>query len=63
MRDSKRIPAFCAKLMIAWHKCPDMRFGQLMVNVFGEKDPFYIEDDEAIEMIEKWVVENVREVE
>ena len=48
MRDPKRIEPFLEKLAQAWHKYPDLRFGQLMVNFFGacQRDPFFAEEDE-----------------
>ena len=50
---------FCWRLAEAWKKVPDWRFGQLMSNILGEyysqtkMDPFFVEDDEFIEFIEK----------
>lgn len=46
MRDVNRIQPFCNELAKLWAKCPDMRFGQFMLNVFGEiaskgVDPFF----------------------
>lgn len=60
MRDKKRIRAFCNRLAVAWEHWPDLRFGQLMMNVFGsmKRDPFFPEDDEMIEHIEQWVAQN-----
>lgn len=56
MRDPKRIDSFCERLAKAWKNVPDWRFGQLMVNCLGEmdRDPFFPEEDEMIEYIEKW---------
>lgn len=59
MRDPKRIHKFCQRLEAAWLTVPDWRFGQLMMNVLGEmshrgRDPFFPEDDEMIEFIEKF---------
>ena len=48
MRDPNRIYEFCNQLAEVWSKVPDWRFGQLVVNVLGT-DPFYIEDDKAME--------------
>lgn len=64
MRDKKRIRAFCNRLADAWEQCPDLRFGQLMVNVFGRmgKDPFFSEDDEMIRAVEEYVENNYRVV-
>lgn len=53
MRDPDRIYEFCNTLASVWSKYPDMRFGQLIVNVLGV-DPFYIEDDKSLELIEKF---------
>ena len=48
MRDPNRIPEFMDELERAWCQVPDWRFGQLIVNVLGI-DPFYIEDDKALD--------------
>jgi len=60
MRDPKRIRVFCNRLASAWESVPDLRFGQLVSNVFADlqskgKDPFYPEDDEMIAVIEESV--------
>lgn len=63
MRDPSRIPAFCARLAVAWETVPDLRFGQFMCNVLGDyvtqtgRDPFFPEDDEMIAFVEKYVRE------
>ena len=61
MRDLGRIDFFCGRLAAAWRKVPDQRFGQLMCNILGDmsekRDPFFTEEDEMIEFIEKWVNE------
>lgn len=59
MRDPKRIQAFCNRLARAWEMLPDWRFGQLMMNALGEmqyggRDPFFPEEDEMIQYIEKF---------
>ena len=48
MRNPDRIKPFLNTLEKAWNKVPDLRFGQLMVNVLGslDRDPFFPEDDE-----------------
>lgn len=56
MRDIKRIGKFLGQFMKLWYMFPDWRFGQLVVNIFG-RDPFYIEDDKALEMIEYQIKE------
>lgn len=56
MRDPSRILVFCDRLAKAWQQFPDLRFGQFILNIFYEdgRDLFYIEDDEMIEIIEKY---------
>lgn len=51
MRDPKRIDKFCDELKKYWHKVPDWRFGQLVVNVLGV-DPFFFEDDKILDAFE-----------
>lgn len=56
-RDFKRIRAFCNRLAALWETFPDLRFGQLVSNVFcalenGGRDPFYLEEPEMIKAIE-----------
>ncbi len=53
MRAESRIYPFCNHLAAAWAKCPDMRFWQFLLNGYASKrDPFFVEDEEAIKMIE-----------
>lgn len=55
MRDSKRITHFCNVLWLMWTKyVPDWRFGQLMTNIFGDEDIFYMEEDEIERRILKY---------
>lgn len=56
MRKKERIKPFLERLEKVWELVPDWRFGQLMVNVFGsmKRDPFFPEDEEMIEIIEKF---------
>lgn len=52
MRNPERIKPFLNELEKVWNEVPDWRFGQLVVNLFGT-DPFYIEDEQALEIIKK----------
>lgn len=64
MRDPRRIYSFCNELANIWAtECPDLRFGQLVENVFAEirdkdKDPFYFEEDEMLGYFRKYFKEN-----
>lgn len=55
MRDSKRIDKFCDILKAYWHMVPDWRFMQFVCNLQASigNDGFYLEDDNAMEMIEQ----------
>ena len=60
MRDANRIRRFCNRLATAWELVPDLRFGQLLFNIFVQiknegKDPFYLEDDSMIKRIEQYI--------
>ena len=60
MRDPKRIRKLCNRLATAWELVPDLRFGQLLFNIFVQiknegKDPFYLEDDSMIKRIEQYI--------
>lgn len=60
MRDPKRIRKFCNRLATAWELVPDLRFGQLLFNIFVQiknegKDQFYLEDDSMIKRIEQYI--------
>ena len=57
MRNPERIRPLCERLADAWKKLPDLRLGQLLVDSLGGKDPFYIEDEDLIRMLERFVWE------
>ena len=63
MRDPKRIDEFCNKLAQLWHKVPDWRFSQLMENMLGPNDFFYMEDNELIAHFKKYINEIVKKEE
>lgn len=57
MRNPERIRPLCERLAEAWEKLPDLRLGQLLVDSLNGKDPFYIEDEDLIRMLERFVRE------
>ncbi len=57
MRDPKRIDEVLNTVKTVWEQYPDMRFGQLVVNVLGV-DPFYIEDDVILKAFKNWIEED-----
>lgn len=61
MRDKKRIRAFCSRLADAWEQFPDLRLVQLIAFAeMGGRDPYYMEDEELIGLIEK-IIKNANE--
>lgn len=64
MRNPNRIDEFCKKLAEIWHKVPDWRFGQLLINALQKTSLqaiFYIEDKELLQKIEKYFSEDKEE--
>ena len=53
MRDINRIDEFLNRLKAIWKANPDLRFTQLILNVFDNPVSYYIEDKDAIETLEK----------
>jgi len=59
MRDTNRIWPFCNELATLWSKHPDLRFGQIVVNLIrqaqaeGIRDIFFLEDDEMLDLIRR----------
>lgn len=71
MRDPERIEPIIACLRGIWEQVPDWRFGQLLNNLLlamytenNEHDPFFMEDDRFLEIVnkicERFGVEEVR---
>lgn len=56
MRDINRIDKFCNELAKYWKQVPDLRFGQLILNIFSvcEKDPWFYEEDEMLKVFEEF---------
>lgn len=57
MRKIERIDEFCTELAKIWkEKCPDWRFGQLLINVINSQgeDPFFWEEDKMLEVFKKY---------
>ena len=64
MRNPNRIDEFCEKLAELWHKVPDWRFGQLLINALQKTSLqaiFYIEDEDLLHKIENYFSEDKEE--
>ena len=61
MRDLNRIDKFCDKLKTIWHKVPDWRLSQMMINTLAMyqnrhgTDAFYMEDEEFLDFLEDFI--------
>ena len=61
MRNPDRIPVIISKLAEKWEAYPDLRFGQLIVNIAsllprGEEAVYWAEEEEWLAAIEKFAV-------
>lgn len=60
MRDPARINEVLEALRVAWQLDPDLRLGQLIVNVVRPTSPcpdvFYVEDDKLAEGLVRYVM-------
>jgi len=61
MRDIKRIEPLLETLRKIWLEHPDYRLTQLLGNVYGSIDPYYIEDDVLMTGLQKTYTPNTRE--
>lgn len=48
MRNPDRIPIVLEEIRKTWELTPDLRLGQLIVNMARKIDPFFIEDEDLI---------------
>lgn len=53
MRDPNRIDQLLARLKAIWERNPDLRLGQLILNVASDPVLYYVEDEELITAMEK----------
>jgi hypothetical protein len=49
MRDPKRLATVLGAVLLAWEKYPDLRLGQLLLNLaHGERNLYRVEDEELV---------------
>lgn len=53
MRDPNRIDQLLARLKVIWERNPDLRLGQLILNVASDPVLYYVEDEELMTAMEK----------
>jgi hypothetical protein len=59
MRDPKRMRKILGEIYRIWKKYPDMRYGQLMFNLYyifdtRSYDHYHVEDSDFLEWLEKF---------
>ena len=54
MRDINRIDLILDRLEILWKKHPDLRLGQLILNVLQDPALYYVEDEQLIDLLEEF---------
>jgi hypothetical protein len=52
-RDESRIPMVLSMVETIWKQYPDLRLGQLLIDVCGPKDLFSMEDEELLAYFQK----------
>ena len=52
-RDPERIRRALEKLALLWESEPDLRLGQIIVNLTGKADSFNVEDDRVEAALDK----------
>lgn len=59
MRDINRIDLILDRLKTLWKKHPDLRLGQLILNVLQDPALYYVEDEQLIDLLEEFY-ENIK---
>ena len=54
MRDKERIPQVLKEIQNIWEQSPDLRLGQLIINVINDPAAYYIEDDALIKTLKEF---------
>lgn len=58
MRDPNRIEEYIKIIEAIWKENPDLRFSQLVLNVFKNNSDYYLEDDITLKMFIDTYVNN-----
>ena len=59
MRDPKRIPKVLKEVESIWGKHPDLRLGQLLLNVLHDPALYYVEDEDLLKKLKDLYVDNI----
>lgn len=58
MRDKERIKDILERLEKIWNEYPDLRLGQLILNVYSDPTLYYVEDDKLLSAMESLYLKN-----
>ncbi len=58
MRDPNRIDNILAAVGDVWKQYPDLRLGQLLVNVFPSMVIYYVEDEDLVKGVKRFYDNN-----
>lgn len=55
MRDPKRINRCLRRIKEVWSKYPDLRLGQLLINITPDaRSLYFVEDEDLVDLLEKF---------
>lgn len=56
MRDINRIDKILEEIKLIWKNVPDLRLGQLLLNVLRDPALYYVEDDQLVDYLKKFYI-------
>jgi len=56
MRDPNRIEIVLDQIKYIWKEVPDLRLGQLILNVLQDPALYYVEDDQLVDYLKKFYI-------
>ena len=60
MRNPNRIDRILNEIRIIWKQYPDLRLGQLILNVIEDPALYYIEDKELVELLKQTYLKELK---
>lgn len=60
MRNTNRIDRILNEIRIIWKQYPDLRLGQLILNVIEDPALYYIEDKELVELLKQTYLKELK---
>lgn len=60
MRNPNRIDRILNEIRIIWKKYPDLRLGQLILNVIEDPALYYIEDEELVKLLKQTYLKELK---